>query len=79
MDGTIVFIRVEGRDDRGTGMDFIQLGQLCQVLHISDAINLDGGGSSRMSWKEPGKMIINIAGSNLDAYPVGGVLSFAKK
>ena len=74
----IYMIKIEGRDDRGTGMDFVQMGQLCVLLGLDKAINLDGGASSRMCWKEPGKMVINVAGADASSYPVGGVLAFSK-
>lgn len=78
-DDIVYLIKIEGRDDRGTGMDFIQLCQLCEVLRFRDAINLDGGGSSRISWKNPASTDIHIGGSKLDSYPVGSVLAYCKK
>jgi hypothetical protein len=77
-DNNVFMIKIEGRDDRGTGMDFVQMGKLCELLGLYYAINLDGGASSRMCWKEPGKMVINVAGADASSYPVGGVLAFSK-
>lgn len=76
---TIYFIRIEGRDDRGPGMDFVEMGRLCRNFGIYNALNLDGGGSSRMCWKEPGENIITVAGTSLGAYPVGGVIALVKE
>lgn len=80
-DNKVVFIRVEGRDNRGVGMDFSQLADLCKSLNLKDAINVDGGQSSKMTWKKPGENIVNVAGGNesvLGAYPVGGIIAFVK-
>lgn len=77
--GIVCFIRVEGRGRRGAGLDFIQLGELCQSLNLRIALNLDGGGSSRLCWKKPGENVINVSGRDTSSYPVGGVLAFVKE
>jgi hypothetical protein len=80
-DNQVVFIKIEGRDERGVGMDFGQLIDLSESLNLKDAINLDGGKSSRITWKKPGTNIVNIAGgleSELSSYPVGTIISFVK-
>lgn len=76
---TVYIIRIEGRDKRGVGMDFIQMGELCTTLGIHNAINLDGGRSSQMCWKRTGDNTIYIAGTSLNSYPVGGVISLVKE
>lgn len=81
-DNRVVFIHVEGRDNRGVGMDFDQLADVCMSLGLKDALNLDGGGSSKITWKKPGEDIVTVAGENvnfLGAYPVGAVISFVKE
>lgn len=80
-DNKVVFIHVEGRDNRGVGMDFDQLADLCLSLGLKDAINLDGGGSSKITWKKPGQNIVNVAGdfNALSAYPVGGIIGFVRE
>lgn len=76
--GHIHMIRIEGRDRRGTGMDFVQMSQLCVVLGLQFSLCLDGGGSSRMAWKKAGQNVISIAGIDTQSYPVGGVFAFVK-
>lgn len=40
---------IDGRQpDRAVGMNFAELQRLCDRLHITDALNLDGGGSTTM-------------------------------
>ena len=76
-DGNVFIVYVEGRGDRGAGMDCAQLAQLCLNLGAHDAINLDGGSSSQLVWREPGSEIISVAKKTY-AYPVGNILSFCK-
>jgi hypothetical protein len=80
-DGSVIFVRVEGRGNRGSGMDFKQLGGLMVGLGCKSAINLDGGGSSQMVWKNQGENVIKQAGSENSAYAyeVGGIISYVKK
>jgi len=84
--GNILFIYIEGRDDFGSGVDMVQLAYVCQMLGCVDAINLDGGRSSRLTWKARNEDIINISSNlrsmnnsksgNAKAYEVGNVISF---
>jgi hypothetical protein len=47
--GFIWLIAIDGRQpDRAVGMNFAELQRLCDRLHITDALNLDGGGSTTM-------------------------------
>lgn len=47
--GFIWLIAIDGRQpDRAVGMNFADLQRLCDRLHITDALNLDGGGSTTM-------------------------------
>jgi exopolysaccharide biosynthesis protein len=47
--GFIWLIAVDGRQpDRAVGMNFAELQRLCDRLRITDALNLDGGGSTTM-------------------------------
>jgi exopolysaccharide biosynthesis protein len=80
-DNNIKFVYVEGRDNRGDGMDLAQLAQLCIDCGAVKAINLDGGRSSQFMWKKPGETYIYEAtpGYEAQAYPVGTVISFIKK
>ncbi|MEY3161191.1 MAG: hypothetical protein RIT25_1182 [Planctomycetota bacterium] len=47
-DGTLVLAAVDGRNARAAGMTFSDLGRLMLALGCTDAINLDGGGSTTM-------------------------------
>jgi exopolysaccharide biosynthesis protein len=47
--GYIWLVAIDGRQpDRAVGMNFAELQRLCDRLHITDALNLDGGGSTTM-------------------------------
>jgi len=47
--GYIWLVAVDGRQpDRAVGMNFAELERLCDRLHLTDALNLDGGGSTTM-------------------------------
>ena len=79
-DNTVILFHVEGRANRGAGMDMAQLAELCRSQGVVDAINLDGGRSSQVMWRKPAENVIIEAGPTIDAaYPVGSILSFIKK
>jgi len=47
--GFLWLAAIDGRQpDRAAGMNFAELQRLCDRLHITDALNLDGGGSTTM-------------------------------
>jgi hypothetical protein len=52
----VFFMNVEGRQYYygGVGLDLFQLAQLCKAMGAVNMINLDGGGSASLSWKEAG-------------------------
>ena len=52
--GTITVVHVEGRNEvcGGIGIDLFDLAKLCKGLGAKYALNLDGGGSSKLLWKE---------------------------
>ena len=78
--GRITFIYVEGRGERGMGMDLAQLAQLCIRLGAVTAINLDGGMSSHFVWKKPGERVIyQLNPEHGITYPVGSIISYVKK
>ena len=56
----VFFMQVEGRefDNGGIGLDLFQLAEIAKNMGAVNVINLDGGGSAFMSWKETG---INVA------------------
>jgi exopolysaccharide biosynthesis protein len=81
MEGLVVMVKVEGRDNRGVGMDLSQLAEFCRVfLHARHAINLDGGNSSQITWKLPNQDFINITGGAeaTKSYLVGSIISLVK-
>ncbi len=47
-------MNVEGRHNEcgGIGMDLFDLAKICKSMGAIHAINLDGGGSSKLAWKE---------------------------
>jgi exopolysaccharide biosynthesis protein len=48
-DGMIWLITVDGRNEKlSFGMNFTELQRLAEALHLRDALNLDGGGSTTM-------------------------------
>jgi len=78
--GNVILVHVEGRNNRGAGMDLQQLSQLLISAGAVTGINLDGGRSSRLMWKNAGERIINQPGPTMnEAYPIGSIISFVKK
>ena len=78
--GNVILVHVEGRNNRGAGMDLQQLSQLLISAGAVAGINLDGGRSSRLMWKNAGERIINQPGPTMsEAYPIGSIISFVKK
>ena len=84
-DGTTVLVTVQGRGVNAAGMDLEQLAQLMVGLGCHWAINLDGGRSSRMAWRNPGEALVRLTSGaqegmgSAEAYPVGSVLAFTKE
>lgn len=77
--GNVVFVHVEGRGNRGAGMDILQLQNTMLNLGCVNAINLDGGRSSQLMWRSPGEEVIRQAGPTIStAYPVGNIISYVK-
>lgn len=75
----IGFYYIEGRLQRGYGMDLVMLANYLVKFGWEKAINLDGGGSSQMVWKSPGDDFITQANPRHDfSYPVGSVISLTK-
>jgi hypothetical protein len=76
-EGKVGMLYVEGRDQKGPGLDFSQLADLCLHHGAKFAINLDGGRSSQLLWKKQGEDLIHQSNlNNLISYPVGSVISF---
>jgi exopolysaccharide biosynthesis protein len=48
-DGTVLLVAVDGRSEASGGMSLAQLTAFMQALGASDALNLDGGGSTTLA------------------------------
>ena len=82
-DGTYVFLAVEGRGNRGIGMDLNTLSSVIKnsFPNVVSAINLDGGRSSTLAWRtssNPKTIYISNPDRNY-VYPVGNILTCLKK
>jgi len=73
--GDYSFLVVEGRDQRGSGLDCAQLSFICSSLGCSSAVNLDGGTSSNLAWATSDGYITGISPYKLSEYPVGNILT----
>lgn len=81
-DGSIIFVYVEGRGARGSGMDMVQLANYCEYLGTfhngtKHAINLDGGMSSNIVWRSD-EYIKSTNPEHQFTYPVGTIISCVK-
>lgn len=58
--GKVLLITVEGRHENGAGMSLFELRNILKWLSASEAINLDGGGSTTL-WisGQPGSGVVN--------------------
>jgi len=82
----VFFMNVEGRQFEygGVGLDLFQLAELCKAMGAVSMINLDGGGSASLSWKEAGNHncittdydVVEYPGSSLkrDTYNVSNFI-----
>jgi exopolysaccharide biosynthesis protein len=61
----VIFITVDGRDNEAAGMTLYELAELMRLLKCSDAVNLDGGGSTTM-WIDgkPFNGVVNMPSDN---------------
>jgi hypothetical protein len=80
--GNYVFITVEGRGNRGIGIDLYALALMIKMNLPTavTAINLDGGRSTNMAWRtitEPNTVYISNP-NHAYQYPVGNILMFRK-
>lgn len=76
----VIFVVVEGRENRGFGMDLVQLAQFARSrLNAKYAINLDGGRSSRMSIRMPNDQAVYTMTEDMKTkYPAGDILSLVR-
>lgn len=81
-DQNYVFITVEGRANRGVGMDLYTLSNIIKLKYpdLLFVINLDGGRSSNVAWRSPLNPGVVAIGNpkHLYQYPVGNILTFTK-
>ncbi len=77
----VIFVVIEGRENRGDGMDMVELANFAvERYHANRAIGLDGGGSSNIVVKIPGNPVYYTVNQTKETkYPVGSVISFVKK
>lgn len=54
--GMLVLVVVDGRNEKSAGVTLHELALIMKSLGCHDALNLDGGGSSTMYWKNRGVM-----------------------
>jgi hypothetical protein len=73
---SIYFIVIEGRKLRGGGQDFIEMVKTIKKIDpgITRAVNLDGGMSSNMAFREVGKNYVNFVNPDkASPYLIGNV------
>lgn len=80
--GKYIFMTIEGREERGVGIDLSTLSKMLikEYPDIMTAINLDGGRSSNMTWRGPNKPkeIFVSNPEHLYQYPVGNIIVFKR-
>lgn len=65
---TAYFVVVDGRQAVSVGMPLSELGQLMKDLGADDALNLDGGGSSQLNTRLPGRKTTTVQNRPSDGY-----------
>jgi hypothetical protein len=75
--GFIWLAAIDGRQpDHSVGMTFVELQHLCDRLHLHDALNLDGGGSTTMV---VGDAIMNKPSDATGPRPVSDAILISKR
>ena len=68
-DGGVILVTVDGRDaGYSTGVTDSELAALLQAQGASDAINVDGGGSTAMAVREPGDTYVSVVNRPSDGF-----------
>lgn len=75
--GSVIFITVDGRSEEGDGMTLIEAQNYLSNLSCTDAINLDGGGSTTMWIKNKG--VVNFPSDKTGERPVANAFLILKK
>jgi len=61
----VILLTLDGRSDQASGMTLVQLADLMLLLKCTDAVNLDGGGSTTMYIKgKPFSGVVNMPCDN---------------
>lgn len=74
----VILMHIEGRHryGGGIGIDLFDLAKLCKELGAVHAINIDGGGSSKIQWKEQG---VQSYYDGPEAYEIGNAIIVTPK
>ena len=62
-------VTVDGRQATSVGLTLAQFGTLLAELHVDDAVNLDGGGSSTLVYRTPGADAVTVVNDPSDPSP----------
>jgi exopolysaccharide biosynthesis protein len=62
-------VTVDGRQSASVGLTLAQLATLLGEMGADDAVNLDGGGSSTLVYREPGAGAVTIVNDPSDPSP----------
>lgn len=75
---TGAFVFAEGRKLTSPGPTLPELAKLFVDLGVKDAINLDGGGSASMTWRDPSFKNFIISTDSTIRYPVGNIIGWVR-
>ena len=64
---SLLIVAVDGRQEHSRGVTLDELGKLMLTLGASDALNLDGGGSTALVVKDPGTGVFAVANQPSDS------------
>lgn len=79
-DNKVGLVYVEGRNERGAGATFQDLAEICKKMGAKRAINLDGGRSSQLLWRDENVPVINQLNPYHNfVYPVGATIGLIKR
>lgn len=72
----VIVMQVEGRNKvcGGIGMDLFDLSKLCKNMGAKYALNLDGGGSSQLLWKEKYNMMNSVGRDESQVYQISNAI-----
>ena len=78
--GDLALVYIEGRDQRGMGLDFVSLTDILRQMGGIDAIGLDGGRSSALTWRTSynPNYIYTANKAQRETYAVGNIFGIIK-